>query len=141
MVRLLHFILVSVFIVAGASPVPACYATKPNCEKKVQTTCPFSSHTLNHDDKKMSSCPLAELSDHEQQQPSIPYPAERLKRLTIDQIPLATIELPSFAPTLVTNIFIELESDSSEQNQVIDRVNCSLHPPPQLYLQHQSFLI
>jgi len=139
MLRLLHFILVCIFVVAGASPVSACYATKPNCEVKVQAACPVSSNSLNQGDKKMS-CPLAELSGQEQES-AVPYPAERLKRLKIEQIQLAGFDLPVFTPTLISKIIIVSETDSPEQNPVFDRENHPLHPPPQLYLQHQSFLI
>lgn len=139
MVRLFHSILVCIFVVAGASPVSACYATKPNCEKKVHAACHVSGNSLNQGDKKIS-CPFAELSRQEQES-AVPYPAERLKRLKIEQIQLAGFDLPVFTPTLISKIIIVTKTDSPIHNPVFDRHNHPLHPPPQLYLQLQSFLI
>ena len=140
MIRFLHFILAFIFIVAGASPVPACYATKPDCEFKAKPGCPMlDSARMNIADDARPCC-LSGIAGQKQQS-TVPFPSEGLKRLKIEQIQYAHIDLPHFVPTLVTRIIINQPTGMAGNHRFIAGFGYSLHPPPPLFLQHQSFLI
>lgn len=140
MIRILHFILAGIFILAGASPVPACYASKPDCDLKAQPGCPmFESSRMNVADKLLPCC-LSKISEQEQQN-TIPFPVERLKRLKIEPIQYGSIDLPLFVPTHATRIIIKQPAASTGSQRFIAEYSFPAHPPPPLFLQHQSFLI
>ena len=106
MVRILHFILVFIFLVAGISQVPACYATKLDCEFKAATNCPMvEAEQMSAPDTSMS-CPLL-LERTKKQKSTASFPLDRLKRLKVVQIQHDTLLLPSFVPGLISNIIIE----------------------------------
>jgi len=140
MIRILHCILACIFIVAGASPVPACYASKPDCDLKAKPGCPMVDDSrMNVADKALPCC-LSEVSGQEQQ-PPLPFPVERLKRLKIEQIQYGSIALPHFVPTLITLIIIKQPAGLADSHRFIAGYGYPVHPPPPLFLQHQAFLI
>ena len=140
MIRILHFIMACIFIVAGASPVPACYASKPDCDLKAKPGCPMlDSSRMNVADNALPCC-LSEMSGQEQQS-TVPFPVEWLKRLKIEQIQYGSIDLPPFVPTLVTRIIIKQPAGLADSHRFIAGYGYPIHPPPPLFLQHQSFLI
>lgn len=140
MLRILHLILACIFIMAGASSVPACYATKPECDFKAKSGCPMlGSSRMNMTDDARPCC-LSGMAGQEEQT-AAPFPAERLKRLKIEQIQYGPIDLPPFVPTLVTRIIINQPTGMAGNHHFIAGFGYSLHPPPPLFLQHQSFLI
>ena len=85
-------------------------------------------------------CCLYEVSGQEQQS-TVPFPVERLKRLKIEQIQYGSIDLPPFVPTLVTRIIIKQPAGLADSHRFIAGYGYPIHPPPPLFLQHQSFLI
>jgi len=140
MIRILHCILACIFIVAGASPVPACYASKPDCDLKAKTGCPLLDSSRMSTAEGALPCCLSEMSGQDQQS-TVPFPVERLKRLKIEQIQYGSIDLPPFVPTLVTPIIIKQPSGLADSHRFIAGYGYPVHPPPPLFLQHQSFLI
>jgi len=139
--RVLYFILACIFIVSGASPVPACYATKPDCRFKSEPGCPvFGSQLIT---MAKDSRPWCQGKMNEQaQKDAPPDPLERLKRLTIDQIDTSPLDIPHFTPTLIAFIINWQIADSLDNAPAVINFHFPLHPPPPLlFLQHQSFLI
>jgi len=141
MLRIFHFILATIFIVAGASPVPACYATRPGCELKAKDGCPLlGSKPMAMTTDVMPCCHVGASAQEEKD--AVPSPLERLKRLTIDQIDQPPFDLPHFVPALITRIISWQAVDTHDWQCGPCRFDYPLHPPPPaLFLQHQSFLI
>jgi len=138
--RFLHIILVFIFIIAGISQVPACYATKPNCVFKATTTCPMAeAQPMAASDESTPSCLLEDPAGKQQSTDS--FPLERLKRLKIDQIQYDATLLISFIPALFSNIIIEQPQTHLTNNPLSHRFVNPHHRPPPLFIQHQSFLI
>ena len=138
--RIFHFILVFIFLVAGVSQVPACYASKPDCNFKATTGCPMGKANQMVAPEKITPCCLLDQSA-EKQQPTASFPLDRLKRLKIEQIQHDVTLLPPFVPGLIRSIIIE-QPETHLTNNFLARgfVNFHHHPPP-LFIQHQSFLI
>lgn len=141
MIRVFHFILACVFIVSGASSVPACYATRPDCQLKSKPGCPIFGSQTKAMTKDARSCCHAGMSKQAGKD-TPPVPLERLKRLTIDQIDTPPFDTPHFTPTLIALIISQQIADTLICPPAVFNFYFPLHPPPpSLFLQHQSFLI
>jgi len=141
MLRIFHLILACVFIVAGASPVPACYATRPNCELKTKSGCPLlGSNSMAITADTVPCCHAAKSTQEPEDR--VPFPPERLKRLTLDQINQTPFDIPHFVPAWIIRIIYWQAIDTASYQNARWRFNDHFHPPPPaLFLQHQSFLI
>ena len=138
--RILHFTLVFIFLVAGVSQVPACYATKPDCNVKATTGCPMvKAKQMAATDKSTPCCLLDQAA--EKQQSTASFPLDRLKRLKIDQIQHDVTPLPPFVPGLISSIIIEHPKMHLSNALFTHRFDNPHHRPPPLFIQHQSFLI
>jgi len=138
--RILHFILVFIFVVSGVSQVPACYATKLDCNFKATTGCPMvKTRQMTVPDKSMPCCLLDQPAEKEKSAAS--FPLDRLKRLKIEQIQHDVTLLPSFVPGLISSIIIEQSETHLINNLLARRFDNSHYQPPPLFIQHQSFLI
>ncbi|HID01998.1 MAG TPA: hypothetical protein EYP18_02120 [Desulfobacterales bacterium] len=128
------------FLVAGISQVPACYATKLDCDFKAKTSCPMvEAKQMSTADTSMS-CPLL-IEGAKKQKSAASFPLDRLKRLKIEQIQHDTLLLPSFTPGLISNIIIEQPETYLAKTLFSHRFDNPNHRPPPLFIQHQSFLI
>ncbi len=143
MIRVFYFILTCVFIVSGASSVPACYATRPDCRLKNKPGCPiFGSQVKAMTEGERPACCHARKSKQAGKD-TPPAPLERLNRLIIDQIDTPPLDLPHFTPTLIALIINQQAVDTlTTCAPAVFNFHSPLHPPPPpLFLQHQSFLI
>lgn len=142
MIRVFHFILACVFIVSGASSVPACYATRPDCQLKSEPGCPIFGNQAKAMAEDTRPCCHAKMSKQDQQDVP-PAPLERLKRLTIDQLDTPPLDISHFTPTLIALIINQQDPDTlTTCAPAVFNFHFPLHPPPiPLFLQHQSFLI
>ena len=142
MIRVFYFILACVFIVSGASSVPACYATKPDCQFKGEPGCPIFGSQEKTMTEDAQPCCHARISKQAKKD-APPAPLERLKRLTIDQIDSPPFNISHFTPTLVALIISQQAADNlTTCAPAVFNFHFPLHPPPPpLFLQHQSFLI
>jgi len=145
MIRVFYFILTCVFIVSGASSVPACYATKPDCQLKSEPGCPIFGSQAKAMTKNARPCCHGGMSVQAQKD-TPPDPLERLKRtkrLTIDQIDTPPLDISHFTPTLIALIISQQAANTlTTCAPAVFNFHFPLHPPPPpLFLQHQSFLI
>ncbi len=142
MMRVLHFILACIFIVSGASSVPACYATKPDCQFKGEPGCPIFGSQAKVVTEDAQPCCHTRMSKQAQKE-APPAPLERLKRLTIDQIDTPPLVIPHFTPRLIALIIsLQTSATPGTSRPAVFNFHFPLHPPPPpLFLQHQSFLI
>lgn len=138
--RIIHFILVCIFLVAGVSQVPACYATKPDCNFKATASCPMIKARQTATPGKSTPCCLLDQLD-EQQQSTASFPLDRLKRLKIDQIQHDVTPLPPFVLRLISSITIEQSEMHLSNTLFPHRFDNPHHRPPPLFIQYQSFLI
>jgi hypothetical protein len=137
---ILHLILIVVFLLSGISGLPACYATKLDCEKKNTTSCPFSSSAINQEDETLPPCHiLAKNTEKSPVEASVPL--ERYKRLKIEQIQHNPIELPPFIPSFSTTIVLETNNTNPVRHRITGEISNPHHHPPPLFIQYQSFLI
>lgn len=138
--RIFHFILVFIFLVAGVSQVPACYASKPDCVFKATTGCPMVKTMRMAAPEKITPCCLPD-QPAEKQKSTASFSPDRLKRLKIEQIQHDVTLLPSFVPGFISSIIFE-QPETHLTNIFLAHgfVNPHHHPPP-LFIQHQSFLI
>jgi hypothetical protein len=138
--HLLQFILVFIFLVAGISQVPACYATKPDCDSKATMTCPMAtSGSIAASDNNMDCCML-ERSVVQESSP-VSFPLDRLKRLKIEQIQHDLTILPPFVPGLISTLMVgqgDPRFPDTLSALTIDKLH---YRPPPLFIQNQSFLI
>ena len=142
MIRVFHFILACIFIVSGASSVPACYATRLDCQLKSQPGCPIFGSQAEAMTEDARPCCHAGMSKQAQKNTPL-APLERLKRLTIDQIDTPPLNISHFTPTLVVLAISQQAVDIlTTCAPAVFNFHFPLHPPPApLFLQHQSFLI
>jgi len=136
---LINFLLITVFLLSGVSQVPACYATKPNCQQKNTSSCPLSGEKLTEAETSKPACPL--MAENMQQQAEANFPPERYKRLKIEQIQFIPIEIPPFIPSFIVPMVLEKERVTPASYLVAGTfTDLHFHPPP-LFIQLQSFLI
>ena len=143
MKRILHFILVCIFIVAGASPVPACYATKPNCQLKGESGCLVAMGSqMTNGCQSASSCPYQRMLQ-EQQPDQPPFPAERLKRLKVEQVECSPVDLPPITMVVMYCFLLNEQQLTPSGQKLRTEIPFILlsHRPPPLFIQHQAFLI
>jgi len=140
MKRFVHFILISLFLFAGVSQVPLCYATKPNCDYKSTQGCPLLKAPARPQPEQVAHCCMHEQSSRKQQ-PENSLPPDRLKRLTIDQIQNDLTPLLS-STTVLSNILRFEHPGPGTVNKFAGQryINPHYHPPP-LFIQYQTFLI
>ena len=138
--NVINIVLLLVFLISGVSGLPACYATKLDCEKKNTLSCPFGNETAAVDSKEFPPCHF-QTQDAKELPNETGFPLERYKRLTIEQIPYNPIELPPFILSLaITLIPSTLDTNTAQEQIAGETRNPYYHPPP-LFIQYQSFLI
>ena len=139
--RVLHFILILIFLAIGVSQVPACYATKPNCNLKATSDCPMAkAKEMGAPDRSLPCC-LLDQATKKQQSTTTSFPLDRLKRLKIDQIQPDVASVPPFVPKLFSRIIIKQPETNLPNILFTHRFDNPYRHPPALFLQHQSFLI
>ncbi len=133
----LHFIMIATFIISGASPLPACYVTRPDCKVRMTTSCPFMGGKHQTATAHIGCC---QGNHSAKAQRPAKFPLEHLKRVTIDQMQVDSVDLPAFAPSLVTSVSYLPVPLSRATRLTKQLFSIHYHPPP-LYLQHQTFII
>lgn len=138
--KVINVVLLLVFLVSGVSGLPACYATRLDCEKKNSSSCPFANKAVSMDSREVPPCHF-QTQDSGEVPAEASFPMERYKRLTIEQILDNPIELPPFILSLVITLISSTPDENTvqEQNSRESR-NPYYHPPP-LFIQYQTFLI
>jgi hypothetical protein len=138
--NILNLFLVIIFLFSGVSGLPACYATRLDCEKKNTNGCPFSSDMMEAETEDVPPCHFL-LQKSNELPTEASFPIDRYKRLKIEQILHSPTELPPFIPSFCIPLTLAANDEIPVQNQITgDNRNPHYHPPP-LFIQHQSFLI
>lgn len=138
--NVLNLLLLTIFLLSGISSLPACYATKLNCETKNTNSCPFSAMATEEVNSNLPPCHLLAKSSDEQQ-PEASFPLERYKRLKIEQIQQSQLDLPPFIPSFSTALVLGDKDENFSRHFITGETILPHHHPPPLFLQYQSFLI
>ena len=138
MSKILRLLLLALFILAGGSPVPACYATRPDCPVRGTFSCPLAAG-MDHMPGPGMACPLSRRAKKDR--PALPYSTERLKRLQFEQIQPLPIDLPTYVP--IMGISLQLRPlTGMRAPRWASSLPLPLHRrPPPIFLRQQSFLI
>ena len=138
--NVLNLLLVTVFLLSGLSSLPACYATKLDCEVKNTNSCPFSSMAAEEESGNIPPCHLL-AQESEKQQPEASFPLERYKRLKIEQIQQNQLDIPSFIPSFSTALVLDYKDEDLCRSSIAGETIPLHHHPPPLFIKYQSFLI
>jgi len=142
MFRIFHCILVCIFMLVGASPIPACYVTRPDCPARGEAGCPLAGDTAKATTAQ-TACPFGAPGVVCEPQPApLPSAAERLKRFTIEQLLPAALQLPVYVPTLFTALFFRSPAPAGLRPEPYLLAAVPIHHrPPPLFLEQQALLI
>lgn len=139
--NVLNILLLVIFLCSGVSNLPACYATKLDCEKRSSvSSCPLSSNIPEQACNTESSCP-AQCISQANEPVGAEVPLDRYKRLKIEQRSISPVELPPFIPSFSVTAFIETDREKASLRPTPGLLSTPHYPSPPLFLSHQSFLI
>jgi len=139
MYRLLYALLICIFVITGASPLRACYVTRPDCPSRGRVGCPLAA-AMEEPPAATTGCPFSGMVAGDDT--PLPRSPERLKRLQVEQIQPMAPELPIFVPVLGFGLLFTPQGGTAGPIQRPCRLAFPLrHRPPPLFLVQQSFLI
>ncbi len=136
---LVTIMFIVIFLCSGVSSLPACYATKLDCEQKNTNNCPFSGGETLQGDEELPPCHM--FAQKKEGSTATTLPLEHFQRLKIEQIQQNVIVLPGFIPLFSTSILLEVMCSVPVQKYLAGVGNTPHNHPPPLFIQHQSFLI